>query len=129
MILNQSVIHFQSWYHTIQYGSGSVMDNSDCSIQRYALVLPADGSPVRLMPYSIKERSAENGSVDFYDYLPDLRPWLEPAFLERDLIDFHVDNTSSKEWLRCEYTNTWGILSELYHLFQASTQPGLQRCH
>lgn len=84
------------------------MGNSGSTIQRSALVFPADGTSVRLVPYSIKQRSEGDGSVDFYDYLPDLRQWLEPAFLERDFVDFHVDNAPSKEWLRCGDTDTWG---------------------
>ena len=82
--------------------------NSDSAVQRSALIFPADGTSARLVSYSIKQRSDGDGSVDFYDYLPDLRPWLEPAFLERDFADFHVDNTPSNEWLQCENPDTWG---------------------
>jgi len=82
--------------------------NSDSAVQRSALIFPADGTSVRLVSYSIKQRSEGDGSVDFYDYLPDLRPWLEPAFLERDFADFHVDNTPSNEWLQSENPDTWG---------------------
>lgn len=84
------------------------MGNSDRAIQRSALIFPADGTSIRLVSYSIKQKSEGDGSVDFYDYLPDLRPWLEPAFLERDFADFHVDNTPSNEWLRSENPDTWG---------------------
>ncbi len=82
--------------------------NSDSAVQRSALNFPADGTSARLVSYSIKQRSEGDGSVDFYDYLPDLRPWLEPAFLERDFADFHVGNTPSNEWLQSENPDTWG---------------------
>ena len=80
--------------------------NSDSAVQRSALIFPADGTSARLVSYSIKQRSEGDGSVDFYDYLPDLGPWLEPAFLERDFADFHVDNTPSNEWLQSENPDT-----------------------
>ena len=56
--------------------------NSNSATQWSALIFPADGTSVRLILYSIKQKSKGDGSVDFYDYLLDLRPWLEPAFLE-----------------------------------------------
>ncbi|KFY69204.1 hypothetical protein V496_00435 [Pseudogymnoascus sp. VKM F-4515 (FW-2607)] len=82
--------------------------NSNNAIQRNALIFPADGTTVRLVSYSIKQKSKGDGSVDFYDYLPDLRPWLETAFPERDFAKFHVDNSPSMEWLQSGNPDTWG---------------------
>jgi hypothetical protein len=82
--------------------------NSNSATQRSALIFPADGTSVRLVSYSIKQKSEGDDSVDFYDYLPDLRPWLEPAFLERDFVDFQVDNNPSRDWLQSENPDTWG---------------------
>lgn len=63
--------------------------NSSNALQRNALIFPADGTTARLVSYSIKQRLEGDGSVDFYDYLPDLRPWLERAFPQRDFADFY----------------------------------------
>lgn len=82
--------------------------NANNAIQRKALIFPADGTTVRLVSYSIKQRSKGDGLVDFYEYLPDLTPWLESAFPERDFANFHVDNTPSMEWLQSENPDTWG---------------------
>ena len=84
------------------------MSNSDSVIQRSALIFSVDDILIRLVSYSIKQRSEGDGSIDFYDYLSDLRSWLKPAFLKRDFADFHVNNTSSNELLRSENPNTWG---------------------
>jgi hypothetical protein len=82
--------------------------NSSNSLQRNAQIFPADGTTARLVSDSNKQRSEGDGSVDLYDYLPDIRPWLERAFPERDFADFHVDNTPSMEWLQSEDPDTWG---------------------
>lgn len=86
-------------------------DNSNYFNQRQAIVLPADGTLVRLVPYNIKQRSDGDGSVDFYEHIPDLRPWLEPAFPERDFVDFQVRDfhpQHSDESLRSGNPTDWG---------------------
>ena len=61
-----------------------------------ALLLPADGSMVRLVTYQIKYRSNDDDFVDsrlaeFFDPVPDLKPWLGDAYRERALATFFVD--------------------------------------
>jgi hypothetical protein len=61
-----------------------------------ALLLPADGSEVRLVSYNIiKERDdndmVDNGLADFYDPIPDLKTWLKGAYQQRAMAAFYVD--------------------------------------
>lgn len=48
----------------------------DQSIKAKALLLPANGSEIKLVSYAIIERGDEDGNIkaDFYDPIPDLRP-------------------------------------------------------
>jgi BTB/POZ domain-containing protein KCTD9 len=61
-----------------------------------ALLFPADGTAVRLVSYDIKQRADEDGTTDFYEYLPDLRPWLREAFSERNFTNFYVDSREQR---------------------------------
>ncbi|CZR69587.1 uncharacterized protein PAC_19487 [Phialocephala subalpina] len=60
-----------------------------------ALLLPADGSGVRLVSYNIKERDdndmVDNGLAEFYDPIPDLKTWLDGGYQQRAIASFHVD--------------------------------------
>lgn len=58
-----------------------------------ALLLPADGSEISLVNYDIVYREDDDlyAEGDFYDPIPDLRPWLGNAFKERFMLTFHVD--------------------------------------
>ena len=64
--------------------------------KRVALLLPADGTEIRLVSYDIAYREADDLCVDadFYDPIPYLRPWLGDAFNERLMLTFHVYHRS-----------------------------------
>ncbi|KAF8850644.1 hypothetical protein BDZ45DRAFT_751513 [Acephala macrosclerotiorum] len=100
--------------------------SSDTAVNRVALLFPADGTSVRLVSYIVKQRSEGDGSVDFYDYLPDLRPWLGSAFPERDFADFHIDNKPSNAWLQSDSPDTWGNYCLYYTT--SSTLPVNKAC-
>lgn len=68
----------------------------DCAYKSMALLFPADGTEVRLVSYDIKQSDDGDGTVDFGDYLPDLRPWLGDAFPERDFANFYVDSKEQR---------------------------------
>ncbi|KAJ9137728.1 hypothetical protein NKR23_g8963 [Pleurostoma richardsiae] len=61
-----------------------------------ALLFPADGTAIRLVKYDTKQREEGDGTVDFYEHLPDLRPWFGEAFPERDFADFYVDSKEQR---------------------------------
>ena len=55
-----------------------------------ALLLPEDRSEARLVGYDLKDREDgdQNMNADFYDPVPDLRPWLGDSFHERRMATF-----------------------------------------
>jgi hypothetical protein len=65
----------------------------DQPIKAKALLLPADGSAIKLVKYSTMERGDGDGNLkaDFYDPVPNLRPWLGDAFQERSMATFYID--------------------------------------
>ncbi len=58
-----------------------------------ALLLPADRSEVKLVSYDCMDREDgdRNMNAEFYDPIPDLRPWLGNCFHERRMATFYVD--------------------------------------
>ncbi|TAQ84306.1 hypothetical protein B7494_g7367 [Chlorociboria aeruginascens] len=60
-----------------------------------ALLLPADGSKIRIVNYNIKEKDdqdvVDSGMADFYDPIPDLKSWFGNAYQDRAMTAFHVD--------------------------------------
>ena len=86
----------------------------DQSSKAKALLLLADGSEIKLVSYSVKERGDEDGNedrrADFYDRIPDLRPWLGDAFQQRAMATFYVD-----------------ALKKNIHTYRASCNPGLSQ--
>lgn len=82
--------------------------NSADSVHRKALLIPFDGRPVQLVSYGIKQRTEQDGSVDFYEYLPDLRQWLKDAFPEQDFYNFHISSDHAQESLRSQDPGNWG---------------------
>jgi hypothetical protein len=66
-----------------------------------ALLLPADGSEIRLLSYDIKERNDEDvvdsGMAEFYDPIPDLKPWFMDTYQERAMATFYID-TARREY-------------------------------
>ncbi len=70
--------------------------HASCADKYVALLLPADSIAVRLVGYETKQRDDQDGTVDFYDYLLDLRPWLGDAFAERDFANFYVDSREQR---------------------------------
>jgi len=64
--------------------------------KKLALLLPANGSEIRLVSYDIAYREVDDLYVDadFYDPIPNLRAWLGDAFNERFMLSFHVYHRS-----------------------------------
>lgn len=78
-----------------------------------ALLLPADGSQARLVCYGLKQRSDEDTATDFYEDIPDLRPWLGDAFPERDFTNFYVhskeqDDSKYVGFVQSDNSNIYG---------------------
>ena len=62
------------------------------AVRPTALLLPADGSSVRLVNYSlIHPEAEENNPEAFQEELPGLRPWFGNSFRERAIYDFTAD--------------------------------------
>ncbi|KAH6662690.1 hypothetical protein B0J14DRAFT_610245 [Halenospora varia] len=65
-----------------------------------ALLLPADGTSIRIVDFDIKEKDDEDvvdsGMADFYDPIPDLKSWFSDAYQDRAMTAFHVDMRTRK---------------------------------
>lgn len=72
---------------------------NDLAPKPLALRIPADGSTAQLIRFDIKQRSADDGGYgDFFDEIPDLRPWYGDAFLERRFSIFHVGSVKDSDF-------------------------------
>lgn len=64
-----------------------------CTVQ--ALLLPADGSPIRIVNCSIRETvdgdRVDSGMAEFYDPIPDIKPWFGNEYQQRAMAAFYVD--------------------------------------
>jgi hypothetical protein len=64
-----------------------------------ALLLPADGSPIKVVNCSIKERDDEDmvdsGMAEFFDPIPNLKPWFGDEYQHRAMAAFHVATKES----------------------------------
>ena len=69
------------------------MDDRSMSTPLQALLLPAAGAGVGLVSYKLIERDYgdQNMNAEFYDPVPDLRPWMGHSFKERLMEPFYVD--------------------------------------
>lgn len=93
-----------------------------------ALLLPADGSKIRIVDYDIKERDegdvVDSGMADFYDPIPNLKPWFRDAYQERAMACFHVDTKTrrycdpiNRAFIKSEDSVAWGQYCLYYTLF------------
>ena len=60
-----------------------------------ALLLPADGSDVRIVCFIIKEKDdgdiVDSGMADFFDPIPALKAWFGDEHQQRAMAAFYVD--------------------------------------
>lgn len=102
-----------------------------------ALLLPTDGSGVRLVSYNIKRRDdndmVDNGLAEFYDRIPDLKTWLDGGYQQRAMASFHVGikENNKRSYSPGLYFLTGSrsfrpILSILHRIFDLTPQRDLQ---
>jgi hypothetical protein len=107
----------------------------DQSIKAKALLLPADGSEIKLVNYSTMERGDGDGNskADFYDPVPNLRPWLGDTFQERSMATFYIDveeqrncDPVTRTFIKSDDPASYGRYCLYYTL--SSTQPLNETC-
>jgi hypothetical protein len=103
-----------------------------------ALLLPADGSEVKLIRYDIIRERDDNDMVDsglaeFYNPIPDLKTWLNGAYQQRAMAVFYVDvkkrddiDPVARSFLQSEDPAAWGQYCLYYTL--SSTLPLNETC-
>jgi hypothetical protein len=96
-----------------------------------ALLLPADGSEIRLVSYNIiveksDEDVVDNGMAEFFDPIPDLKPWLVREYKQRAMTIFCVDSRRrqhhdpvAKSFIESKDTAAHGQYCLYYNLSQA----------
>lgn len=69
----------------------------DESLTANALILPADGSDIRIVTYEIEDRDDEDmvdsGMAEFFDPIPKLKAWFGDGHQQRAMAAFYVDTT------------------------------------
>lgn len=111
------------------------MDDQSIKSKIIALLLPADGSEVKLVDYNLmnREDGDRNINADFYNPVPDLRPWLGDSFNERRMATFYVDVKAQQHrdpvnsaFIKSEDSTSHGRYCLYYTLL--STQPLNETC-
>lgn len=97
-----------------------------------ALLLPYDGSSIKIVSCDIKERADEDvndWAAEFYDRIPDLRPWLGNAFQHRRMADFYVDSKErndhdhvNRAFIKFDNSSSHGRYC-LYYTLSSALQP------
>lgn len=102
-----------------------------------ALLLPADGSPIRIVSCSIRERDdgdmVDNCMAEFYDPIPDLKSWFGNEYQQRAMALFHVDtkengtvDSTARAFVRSENSAVHGQYCLYYTL--APNLPANETC-
>jgi hypothetical protein len=77
--------------------------------QHIGLLLPADGSETRLMTYRLMKRDSDgelNLDAEYFDPIPDLRPWFDTASRERAFATFEISGDTACKGKYCLYYTT-----------------------
>jgi hypothetical protein len=113
-----------------QHRPHTTMGDQSIRAKAKALLLPANGSEVKLVGYNVMERENGDGNAnaDFYDPIPDLRPWLSDAFQERVMVTFYIDvkeqynyDTVTRTFIKADDSTSYGRYCLYYTLSSHTT--------